>query len=130
MEKEAIQLLEIIRSKDCSDHLMQIREGSIPSSRHKKYAREELMHSGLGPFTLFHDLVCIWSFTVIESSWAELLVLIKCWLSLQTAELLTALDNLCDEHEDHPDYKQKVMLPEVQLILLVNSVDLVSIMKL
>lgn len=84
MEKEAHQLLEVIRSKDCFNYLMEIREGTIQSSRHMKHEKEELVHGGLGPFTLFQDL---------------------------TNELLTVIDSHCDDY-DSPSYKQSVMLPE------------------
>lgn len=84
LREEAKDFLKIIDSKDCFEHLLKIREGSIPSSRHRKFIKEELVRGGLGPFTLFKDL---------------------------TAELLIILDGHCAD-EDDPSYKYNVMLPE------------------
>ncbi|XP_034242470.1 uncharacterized protein LOC117645982 [Thrips palmi] len=95
MKKEAINLLAVIRSTDCFNHLEQIRNGSIMSSRHQKYFKQELVQGGLGPFTLFEDL---------------------------TTELLTALDQHCDKF-DSPNYKQAVMLPEAIIYAITKVMD-------
>lgn len=98
MEVEAKQLLEVIESKECYDYLMQIRNGSIPSSRHKKYFNNELVHGGLGPFTLFKGL---------------------------TSQLLAVLDNYCDKNEDEHEYKHNVMLAEA-IIFAISKVKACS----
>ncbi|KAK3930471.1 Major viral transcription factor ICP4-like protein [Frankliniella fusca] len=92
MQKEAENLLSIIQSKECFDHLMEIRQGTLETSRHRKFMKGVKVHGGLGPFTLFPDL---------------------------TDQLLSALDNHCDFHDTY-DYKYNVMIPEAIIFAIMK----------
>lgn len=57
LREEAINLLELIKTKECFDHLMNIRQGITRTSRHQKFSSNQEVLGCFGPFTIFDDLV-------------------------------------------------------------------------
>ena len=57
MEEEAAKILQFIGTDKCKDYLRGIVTEEISCSRHNEYMKVGMLISGLGPFTLFSELV-------------------------------------------------------------------------
>lgn len=59
MERDAQNILRAVQLEDCRQYLDNIYTGKEQSERHQLYTKhgDKYLTGGLGPFTLFEDLV-------------------------------------------------------------------------